>query len=223
MKTDFSERDAVLFVVDDDAAMRRSLAYLFDSAGWRVESFASAHDFLVRYDGHVPGCLVLDVRMPLMSGLELQQTLKNRSINLPIIFLTGHGDLAMAVQAMKTGASDFLEKPCKDQVLLDAVTRAVQRSIRECEASTQCHTAQAALAALTTREREVAELLALGKPNKVIARELGISEKTVQVHRHNTMEKLGIHSAAEITRLLMASTLAPAAAQPATTDRPPTA
>ena len=203
-------RDAMLFVVDDDAAMRRSLAYLFDSAGWRVTSFESAHDFLDRYDGHVPGCLVLDVRMPLMSGLELQQTLKNRAISLPIIFLTGHGDLAMAVQAMKTGACDFLEKPCKDQVLLDAVTRAVQRNIRDCEANIQCHTAQAALAALTTREREVAELLALGKPNKIIARELGISEKTVQVHRHNTMEKLGIHSAAEITRLLMASKTAPA-------------
>ena len=200
----------MLFVVDDDAAMRRSLAYLFDSAGWRVTSFESAHDFLDRYDGHVPGCLVLDVRMPLMSGLELQQTLKNRAISLPIIFLTGHGDLAMAVQAMKTGACDFLEKPCKDQVLLDAVTRAVQRNIRDCEANIQCHTAQAALAALTTREREVAELLALGKPNKIIARELGISEKTVQVHRHNTMEKLGIHSAAEITRLLMASKTAPA-------------
>jgi two-component system, LuxR family, response regulator FixJ len=205
MKPDISERDAVLFVVDDDAAMRRSLTYLFDSAGWRVQAFESAHDFLGRYDGHVPGCLVLDVRMPLMSGLELQQTLKSRAINLPIIFLTGHGDLAMAVQAMKTGASDFLEKPCKDQVLLDAVTRAVQRNIRDCEASTQWHTAQDALAALTTREREVAELLALGKANKVIARELGISEKTVQVHRHNTMEKLGIHSAAEITRLLMES------------------
>jgi two-component system, LuxR family, response regulator FixJ len=203
-------RDAVLFVVDDDAAMRRSLAYLFDSAGWRVESFESAHDFLALYQGHVPGCLVLDVRMPLMSGLELQQTLKNRGIHLPIIFLTGHGDLAMAVQAMKTGACDFLEKPCKDQVLLDAVTRAVQRNIRDCEANTQCHTAQAALAALTTREREVAELLALGKPNKIIARELGISEKTVQVHRHNTMEKLGVHSAAEITRLLMASNATPA-------------
>jgi two-component system, LuxR family, response regulator FixJ len=116
----------------------------------------------------------------------------------------------MAVQAMKTGACDFLEKPCKDQVLLDAVTRAVQRNIRDCEANTQCHTAQAALAALTTREREVAELLALGKPNKIIARELGISEKTVQVHRHNTMEKLGVHSAAEITRLLMASNATPA-------------
>ena len=206
MKPDLSERDAVLFVVDDDAAMRRSLAYLFDSAGWRVESFESARDFLSLYRGHVPGCLVLDVRMPLMSGLELQQTLKNRAISLPIIFLTGHGDLAMAVQAMKTGACDFLEKPCKDQVLLDAVTRAVQRNIDDCRANTKSHTARTALAALTAREREVAQLMAAGKPNKIIARELGISEKTVQVHRHNTMEKLGVHSAAEITRLLMEST-----------------
>lgn len=198
-----NERDAMLFVVDDDDAMRRSLAYLFDSAGWRVASFESAHDFLDRYDGHVPGCLVLDVRMPLMSGLELQQTLKDHGIHLPIIFLTGHGDLAMAVQAMKTGACDFLEKPCKDQVLLDAVTRAVQRSIEECRISTQTRTAQSALATLTAREREVAELMAAGKPNKIIARELSISDKTVQVHRHNTMEKLGVHSAAEITQLLM--------------------
>ncbi|MFA5809187.1 MAG: response regulator [Thermoleophilia bacterium] len=198
-----NERDAVLFVVDDDAAMRRSLAYLFDSAGWRVASFESAHDFLDRYDGHVPGCLVLDVCMPLMSGLELQQTLKDHGVHLPIIFLTGHGDLAMAVQAMKSGACDFIEKPCKDQVLLDAVTRAVQRSIEECRISTQTRTAQTALATLTAREREVAELMAAGKPNKIIARELAISDKTVQVHRHNTMEKLGVHSAAEITHLLM--------------------
>lgn len=202
-----NERDAMLFVVDDDDAMRRSLAYLFDSAGWRVAPFASAHDFLDRYDGHVPGCLVLDVRMPLMSGLELQQKLKERGVHLPIIFLTGHGDLPMAVQAMKTGACDFLEKPCKDQVLLDAVTRAVQRSIEDCRISTQSRAAQSALAALTAREREVAERMAVGKPSKIIARELGISDKTVQVHRHNAMEKLGVHSAAEIARLLMATGL----------------
>jgi len=205
-----NQSDAVLFVVDDDAAMRRSLVYLFDSAGWQVQSFASAQDFLDHYDGHVPGCLVLDVRMPLMSGLGLQQMLKERRNPLPIIFLTGHGDLAMAVQAMKTGACDFLEKPCKDQVLLDAVTRAVQRSIKEGRIHTQTRTAQSALATLTAREREVAQLMAAGKPNKIIARELAISDKTVQVHRHNTMEKLGVHSAAEITQLLMAAKAGPA-------------
>ncbi|PIG27690.1 LuxR family two component transcriptional regulator [Janthinobacterium sp. 35] len=203
-----NESDAIIFVVDDDAAMRRSLAYLFDSAGWQVATFESARDFLQRYDGHAPGCLLLDVRMPLMSGLELQQELKNKSghaISLPVIFLSGHGDLAMAVQTMKAGACDFLEKPCKDQVLLDAVSRAVARSVEESRNAASANTAQSALARLTAREREVALLMAEGKASKVIARELGISDKTVQVHRHNTMEKLGLHSAAEVARLLMAS------------------
>ncbi|MBE3027362.1 DNA-binding response regulator [Janthinobacterium sp. BJB1] len=199
-----NESDAIIFVVDDDAAMRRSLAYLFDSAGWKVEAFESARDFLQRYDGHVPGCLLLDVRMPLMSGLELQQELSRHAISLPVIFLSGHGDLAMAVQTMKAGACDFLEKPCKDQVLLDAVTRAITRSIDESRRAASATTAQTALATLTVREREVALLMAEGKASKVIARELGISDKTVQVHRHNTMEKLGLHSAAEVARLLMA-------------------
>ena len=199
-----NERDAIIFVVDDDAAMRRSLAYLFDSAGWQVETFESARDFLHRYAGHTPGCLLLDVRMPLMSGLELQQELSRHAVSLPVIFLSGHGDLAMAVQTMKAGACDFLEKPCKDQVLLDAVSRAVARSVEESRSAASASTAQAALAALTAREREVALLMAEGKASKVIARELGISDKTVQVHRHNTMEKLGLHSAAEVARLLMA-------------------
>ncbi|MDN2698877.1 response regulator [Janthinobacterium sp. SUN073] len=203
-----NESDAIIFVVDDDAAMRRSLAYLFDSAGWQVATFESARDFLQRYDGHAPGCLLLDVRMPLMSGLELQQELNNKTghaISLPVIFLSGHGDLAMAVQTMKAGACDFLEKPCKDQVLLDAVSRAVARSVDESRNAASANTAQSALARLTAREREVALLMAEGKASKVIARELGISDKTVQVHRHNTMEKLGLHSAAEVARLLMAS------------------
>ncbi|MFZ4876095.1 response regulator transcription factor [Janthinobacterium sp. Mn2066] len=201
-----NENDAVIFIVDDDDAMRRSLAYLFDSAGWKVSAFASARDFLDSYDGHVPGCLLLDVRMPLMSGLELQQRLNSSvSTSLPIIFLSGHGDLAMAVQTMKAGACDFLEKPCKDQVLLDAVTRAVARSVEDSRSARQSNAALSALSALTAREREVALLMAEGKASKIIARELGISEKTVQVHRHNTMAKLGLHSATEVTRLLMAS------------------
>ncbi|WP_409027368.1 response regulator [Janthinobacterium sp. SUN098] len=199
-----NESDAIIFVVDDDAAMRRSLAYLFDSAGWQVQTFESARDFLQRYEGHVPGCLLLDVRMPLMSGLELQQELSRHAISLPVIFLSGHGDLAMAVQTMKAGACDFLEKPCKDQVLLDAVSRAVARSVEESRSAASANTAQTALARLTAREREVALLMAEGKASKVIARELGISDKTVQVHRHNAMEKLGLHSAAEVARLLMA-------------------
>lgn len=165
----------------------------------------SARTFLDQYDGHFPGCLVLDVRMPLISGLELQQMLKERGINLPIVFLTGHADVPIAVQAMKNGACDFLEKPCKDQVLLDTVARAVRRCVELCDRQAHSKTLQAALATLTVREREVVELIALGKPNKLIAREMAISEKTVQVHRYHAMEKLNLHSAAEIARMVMSA------------------
>lgn len=196
------EQDAIVFIVDDDAAIRRSMEYLFDSAGWRVVLFDSARAFLDGYDGHLPGCLLLDVRMPLVSGLELQQILRERGVQLPIVFLTGHGDVPVAVQAMKNGACDFLEKPCNDQALLDTVARAVQRCIDLCRKSAQDRVLQDVLATLTPREREVVELVATGKPNKLIGRELKISEKTVQVHRYHAMEKLGVHSAAEIAQML---------------------
>lgn len=198
-----TEQDALIFVVDDDDAMRRSLEYLFDSAGWRVALFESARAFLDRYDGHLPGCLVLDVRMPLISGLELQQMLKERGVLLPVVFLSSHGDVPIAVQALKNGACDFLEKPCKDQALLDTVARAVNRCVDLCRRNEQAQVLQSALATLTPREREVVELVATGKPNKLVARELAISEKTVQVHRYHAMEKLNVHSAAEIARMLM--------------------
>lgn len=198
-----NEQDAIIYVVDDDDAMRRSLAYLLDSAGWQTRPMASGRDFLDQYDGHVPGCLVLDVMMPLMGGMEVQQILDARGIGLPIIFLSAHGDLPMAVQAMKRGALDFLEKPCKDHVLLDAVGRAVRQSIRQSLDQQQVAAAQTRLNSLTSREREVADCLAAGECNKTIARKLSISDKTVQVHRHNTMEKLGVHSTAEIARLIL--------------------
>lgn len=198
-----NEKDALIFVVDDDAAIRRSMTYLFDSAGWQVACFDSAAAFLAQYNGHQPGCLVLDVRMPLMSGLELQQMLRERNIGLPIVFLTGHGDVGMAVQAMKSGAFDFLEKPCKDHALLDTVARAVKHSIGACERDAQSRALQNTLAMLTAREREVVQLVAAGKSNKVIARELAISEKTVQVHRYRAMEKMDVHSATEIARMMM--------------------
>ena len=198
-----NEQDAIIHIVDDDDAMRRSLAYLLDAAGWRTLSFASGREFLDQYDGHVPGCLILDVRMPLMGGMEVQQILNTWELCLPIIFLSAHGDLPMAVQAMKRGAIDFLEKPCKDDVLLDAVGRTVRYSIKQCLSQQQLAAARARLAALTAREREVAECLAGGDCNKTIARKLSISDKTVQVHRHNTMEKLQVHSTAEIARLIL--------------------
>ncbi len=198
-----NEQDAIIYIVDDDDAMRRSMAYLLDSAGWQTRVLASGREFLDSYDGHVPGCLVLDVMMPLMGGMEVQQILSERVIRLPIIFLSAHGDLPMAVQAMKRGAFDFLEKPCKDHVLLDAVGRAVRQSIKESLTQEQTAAARLRLDSLTSREREVAACLAAGDCNKTIARKLDISDKTVQVHRHNTMEKLGVHSTAEIARLIL--------------------
>lgn len=198
-----NEQDAIIYIVDDDDAMRRSLAYLLDSAGWRTQALASGREFIDNYPGHVPGCLVLDVMMPLMGGMEVQQILSLRSIKLPIIFLSAHGDLPMAVQAMKRGAFDFLEKPCKDHVLLDAVGRAVRHSIKQSLDLEQVAEARARLDSLTSREREVAAGLAAGDCNKTIARRLDISDKTVQVHRHNAMEKLQVHSTAEIARLIL--------------------
>jgi two-component system response regulator FixJ len=198
-----NEQDAIIYVIDDDDAMRRSLAYLLDSAGWQTRALASGREFLDSYDGHVPGCLVLDVMMPLMGGMEVQQILSERTICLPIIFLSAHGDLPMAVQAMKRGAFDFLEKPCKDYVLLDAVGRAVRQSIRQSLDQELVAGVRTRLDALTSREREVAACLAAGDCNKTIARKLAISDKTVQVHRHNTMEKLGVHSTAEVARLIL--------------------
>jgi two-component system response regulator FixJ len=198
-----NEQDAIIYVVDDDAVIRRSLVYLFDSVGWRVQAFDSARAFLDGYDGHQPGCIILDIRMPMMSGLELQQELNARHVALPIIFLTGHGDVTLAVHAMKAGACDFLEKPYKEQMLLDLVERTVRRSAEAFRAHTQQRALLSAMAALTAREREVAERVAAGKSSKVIARELDISDKTVQVHRQHAMEKLGVHSATELARLLM--------------------
>lgn len=198
-----NEQDAIIYLVDDDDAMRRSLAYLLDSAGWRTQALASGREFLDSYDGHVPGCLVLDVMMPLMGGMEVQQSLGERASGLPIIFLSAHGDLPMAVQAMKRGAFDFLEKPCKDHVLLDAVGRAVRQSIKQSLDRQQLAAARQRLNLLTSREREVAECLAAGENNKTIARKLDISDKTVQVHRQHAMEKLGVHSTAEIARLIL--------------------
>lgn len=194
---------AVIHIVDDDAALRRSLLFLFDSVGWRAQAHASADEFLGAYQPGEPGCLVLDIRMPGMSGLELQQALRARGHVLPVIFITGHGDVSLAVQAMKQEACDFLEKPFKDQALLDAVTQAVRRSRRELAAEGRRNQAHALLERLSPREREVALRVAHGLPNKLIARELDISEKTVHVHRQHVMEKTHTGSAAELARLML--------------------
>lgn len=205
--TDPSE-NAVIHVVDDDASFRRSLVFLLESVGWPVAAHASAADFLAACAaGAAPpadlGCLVLDIRMPGMSGLELQQTLRARGWTPAVVFMTGHGDVELAVQAMKQGAFDFLEKPFRDQLLLDTVAAAVRHGSAQRTAAQRCAHAQALLDRLSPREREVARRVALGLPNKVVARDLDISEKTVHVHRQHVMEKVEVGSAAELARLML--------------------
>jgi two-component system, LuxR family, response regulator FixJ len=202
----YQPEECTVHVVDDDAALRRSLRFLLESVRWRVQLHASAEEFLAfAAPPSAPTCVLLDIRMPAMSGLELQQVLRERGIEIPILFMTGHGDVSMAVQAMKSGALDFLEKPFKDQAVLDAVALGMRRSAQWLEAAAARAHAAALLATLSPREREVAVLVAHGQPNKLVAARLGISEKTVHIHRQRVMEKAGISSAAELARLMLAA------------------
>ena len=195
---------AIVYVVDDDPALSRSLRFLLESVGWRVQLFASAAEFLPLASALTqPCCLLLDIRMPGTSGLELQQILHERHFDVPILFMTGHADVSMAVQAMKSGAFDFIEKPFNDQKVLDAVAGAVRRCAELLDEAQRRDAALLALSSLSPREREVARLVALGRPNKVIASDLDISEKTVHIHRQHVMEKAGISSAAELARLML--------------------
>ena len=194
----------VVHVVDDDPALRRSLRFLLESVEWKVQLHASAEEFLEAVgQAAQPACVLLDIRMPAMSGLELQQVLQQRGIAVPIVFMTGHADVSMAVQAMKSGAADFIEKPFKDQVVLDAVAAAMRRSAEALHEQQVRAEAVRMLEGLSPREREVAQLVAQGQPNKVIAATLGISEKTVHIHRQHVMEKAGVSSAAELARLML--------------------
>lgn len=197
--------DPVVHVVDDEAPFRRSLLFLLESAGWRAQGHDSAEAFLDAPPAFpaAGGCLVLDIRMPRVSGLEMQRRLKANAAPWPIIFMTGHGDVELAVQAMKDGAVDFLQKPFKDQGMLDAVERAVDISRARHEASLRSSEAREQLARLSPRESEVGRLVALGLSNKEIARELSISDNTVHVHRQHVMEKTSTGSAAELARLIL--------------------
>jgi len=196
--------ECVVHVVDDDPALRRSLRFLFESVGWQVRLHASAEEFLdIATPPAQPTCLVLDIRMPAMSGLELQQVLRERGIVMPILFMTGHADVSVAVQAMKSGAVDFIEKPYKDQAILDTVAAAMRRCDEALQEARRRAAAGHALATLSPREQEVARLVAQGQPNKLIAAALGISEKTVHIHRQHVMEKAGVSSAAELARLML--------------------
>ncbi|SMH28711.1 response regulator transcription factor [Azospirillum agricola] len=193
----------VVYVVDDDPAMRHSLAWLIGSLGVPVESFGSGEEFFRTVRPDHPGCLVTDVRMPGMSGLELQDTLARAGSLLAVVVITGHADVPMAVRALRAGAVDFIEKPLNDQMLLDRVHEALESSHRAWAVQARKREVRARLARLTPRERQVADLVVAGKLNKVIAAEINLSLKTVEVHRHNVMDKLEVASVADLTRLLI--------------------
>jgi FixJ family two-component response regulator len=190
-------------VVDDDSGVRNAMRVLLKSVGLDSALYASAQEFLAAYQASQPGCLVLDIRMPGMSGLELQQKLNLLGAVIPVIFMTGHGDVPMAVEAMQHGAFDFLQKPFRDQDLLDRIQRALAKDA-QLRTSLGEHTRiRAHLDTLTPREREVLDLMTKGKQNKAIAQDLGVSPRTVEIHRARVMEKMNAQSIAELVRMML--------------------
>ena len=191
----------VVYVVDDDAAVRKALDSLIRSVGFSVQSFASAQEFMKRKPINAPGCLVLDVRLPGLSGLDLQGELNQRGIQLPIVFITGHGDIPMSVRAMKAGAVEFLTKPFRDQDLLDAIGEAIERDCTSKQDGKQLAALRERHASLTEREREVMKLVVSGMLNKQIAARLGNSEVTVKIHRAQAMHKMRAESLADLVKM----------------------
>jgi two-component system, LuxR family, response regulator FixJ len=190
-----------IYVVDDDDSMRQAIALLLRTVGYNPVVLARPSDFLAKFDASTHGCLVVDVRMPEMSGLEVQQQLNRAGAILPVIFITGHGDIPMAVQAMKDGAFDFLTKPFRDQDLLDRINNALKQDAENRTAIEMHADLRARADSLTPREREVLALIVEGKANKVVAIDLGLSERTVEIHRANVMEKMGARSVALLVKM----------------------
>ena len=193
--------DKTVFVVDDDAAVRQGLRFMLRVAEYDVEAFPSARSFLENYDPRRGGCLLLDVQMPQMTGLDLQQRLNVRGWRIPVIFITGHGTVPLAIAAMKAGAFDFIEKPLREDSLLESIERALRWNDRAYEERLERASLQVRAALLTPREREVFELVVAGEPNKVIARHLGISFRTVELHRAHIVEKLHARSLSDLIRM----------------------
>jgi FixJ family two-component response regulator len=192
----------IVFVVDDDTGVREALASLIGSVGLRVECFAGPPEFLRRRDCDGPSCLVLDVRMPGSSGFDLQRELERLEHYIPIIYITAHGDIPMAVQAMKAGAIDFLSKPFRDQDVLDAIRKALDHDAVSRARQVEVGAIRNRLAQLTTRQRQIMSRVVSGKLNKQTAAELGVSENTIKVHRHRIMERMGANSLAELIHML---------------------
>ena len=193
--------NATVFIIDDDADFRESVQWLLESTQYNIESYASAQAFLDHYDQR-PGCMLLDVRMPEINGLALQQIMQEKDIRLPVIILTGHGDVPMAVAAMKNGALDFLEKPFDDDVLLKLVDRAMQEAEQRFSQQSEERELRELHDTLSRREREVMERMLTAKPNKAIADELDIAVRTVEVHRASLFRKMGVRSAVELAQLV---------------------
>jgi FixJ family two-component response regulator len=193
-----SAREPIVFVVEDDASVRRALSNLFESVGLKVEVFGSASEMLQSKLPDVASCLVLDIRLPGLSGLDFQTELAKANIRIPIIFMTGHGDIPMTVRAMKGGAVDFLTKPFRDQEMLDAVVMAIERDRKRRQADTIVANLQGQFKTLTPREREILALVSSGLMNKQVAAELGLAEITVKIHRGHIMKKMGAKSVADL-------------------------
>lgn len=200
----------IVFVVDDDISVRESLELLISFAGWQPQTFASAEEFLDHPKALTPSCLVLDVSLPNITGLELQKLIASDRIDMPIIFITGHGDVPMTVQAMKAGAVEFLTKPFDDEVLLTAIRQAIMRSAATLDDQAQVKTLRECYASLTPREQEVMRLVASGLLNKQIGLKLGISEITVKAHRGKMMAKMKVDSVADLVKVAMRLGLTPA-------------
>lgn len=200
-----NEEQQIVSIIDDDEDVRDSLVELIESIGLQTKSYASAISFLDEADINQAGCILADVRMPGMSGIELQHKLNELDASQPLIIMTGHGDITMAVQAMKDGAFEFLQKPFRDQELLDYITKALEQDSKNRKKLEFQHNIQELVNSLTAREREVVDKVLEGKVNKIIARELDISNRTIEIHRSHAMGKLGVKSVAELVKIMLSA------------------